>query len=222
MVLALVDGVPAAVWAHGGRPEAVFTFTISDGKITGIALDGDPGRIRDLDIVFSAPAARSGDDPRAGRDARPDRAGASGPAGHDRRTRAGSCGAGRVRGRRRGLLLADGRGAGPRLARRLRNLDRDQRVTILAGFYDEDCPKVGRFRLRGTGRRESGAHACDRPAGAGVPAVRRRPPPRLVAGYWRSASRAGPAGRIAGFDPGTAVQQNTFGMADRTAAVVMA
>ena len=29
---------------------------------------------------------------------------------------------------------------------------------ILAGFYDEDWPKVWRFRLRGTGRRESGAH----------------------------------------------------------------
>src|SRR5580700_6193378 len=27
--LALVDGVPAAVWAPGGRPRAVFTFTIS-------------------------------------------------------------------------------------------------------------------------------------------------------------------------------------------------
>ena len=50
--LALVDGVPAAVWAPGGRPKVVFTFTISDGKIIGIALDGDPDRLRDLDIVF--------------------------------------------------------------------------------------------------------------------------------------------------------------------------
>jgi RNA polymerase sigma-70 factor (ECF subfamily) len=50
--LALVDGVPAAVWAPGGRPKVVFTFTISDGKITRIALDGEPGRLRDLDIVF--------------------------------------------------------------------------------------------------------------------------------------------------------------------------
>jgi hypothetical protein len=31
-----------------------------------------------------------------------------------------------------------------------------------AGFYDEDWPKVWRFRLRGTGRRESGAHAMVR------------------------------------------------------------
>ena len=50
--LALVDGVPGAVWAPGGRPKVVFTFTISDGKITGIALDADPDRLRDLDIVF--------------------------------------------------------------------------------------------------------------------------------------------------------------------------
>jgi RNA polymerase sigma-70 factor (ECF subfamily) len=50
--LALADGVPAAVWAPGGRPKVVFTFTISDGKITGIALDGDPDRLRDLNIVF--------------------------------------------------------------------------------------------------------------------------------------------------------------------------
>jgi len=40
--------------------------------------------------------------------------------------------------------------------------DRDQRTTILADFYDEDWPKVWRFGLRGTGRRESGAHAMVR------------------------------------------------------------
>jgi RNA polymerase sigma-70 factor (ECF subfamily) len=50
--LALVDGVPGAVWAPGGRPKVVITFTISDRKITGIALDADPDRLRDLDIVF--------------------------------------------------------------------------------------------------------------------------------------------------------------------------
>lgn len=50
--LALVDGVPAAVWLHRGQPKAVFTFTISDGKITRIAIDVDPDRLRDLDIVF--------------------------------------------------------------------------------------------------------------------------------------------------------------------------
>ena len=40
------------MWAPGGRPKVVFTFTISDGKITSIPLDGDPDRLRDLDIVF--------------------------------------------------------------------------------------------------------------------------------------------------------------------------
>ena len=50
--LALVDGVPAAVWAAGGRPQVVFDFTISGGKITGIGLTADPDLLGDLDIVF--------------------------------------------------------------------------------------------------------------------------------------------------------------------------
>ncbi|MEV4551041.1 sigma-70 family RNA polymerase sigma factor [Nonomuraea wenchangensis] len=50
--LALVDGVPAAVWSHRGRSKAVFTFTVSNGKITHITIDTDPDRLRDLDIVF--------------------------------------------------------------------------------------------------------------------------------------------------------------------------
>jgi RNA polymerase sigma-70 factor (ECF subfamily) len=49
--LALVDGVPGAVWSHRGRHRAVFTFTIADGKITDIAIDTDLDRLRDLDIV---------------------------------------------------------------------------------------------------------------------------------------------------------------------------
>ncbi|WP_242908030.1 sigma-70 family RNA polymerase sigma factor [Actinomadura terrae] len=50
--LALVDGVPAAVWSHRGRPRAVFTFTVHDEKITRIAIDTVPERINALDIVF--------------------------------------------------------------------------------------------------------------------------------------------------------------------------
>ncbi|MGI5182758.1 sigma-70 family RNA polymerase sigma factor [Dactylosporangium sp. CA-152071] len=50
--LALVDGVPAAVWSHRGLPKAVFDFTITDGRISGIAIVTDPDRISDLDIVF--------------------------------------------------------------------------------------------------------------------------------------------------------------------------
>ena len=38
------------------------------------------------------------------------------------------------------------------MAGRLRNVGRDQRVTILVGFADEDWPKVWRFGLHGTGR----------------------------------------------------------------------
>lgn len=41
---------------------------------------------------------------------------------------------------------------GVRLPKRLRNLDHDQRVTILADFYDEDWLKAWWVRLRGTGR----------------------------------------------------------------------
>ncbi|GAA2220189.1 RNA polymerase sigma factor SigJ [Nonomuraea monospora] len=52
--LALVDGVPAAVWLHRGRARAVFSFTVSGGRITRIAIDTDPGRLRDLDIVYLA------------------------------------------------------------------------------------------------------------------------------------------------------------------------
>ncbi|GAA0358103.1 pyridoxamine 5'-phosphate oxidase family protein [Actinoallomurus spadix] len=36
--------------------------------------------------------------------------------------------------------------------KRLRNLDHDERVTILADFYDEDWVKAWWVRLRGTGR----------------------------------------------------------------------
>lgn len=50
--LALVDGVPAAVWSHLGRPKAVIAFTVGDGRITRIDVDTDPDRIRGLDIVI--------------------------------------------------------------------------------------------------------------------------------------------------------------------------
>ncbi|MFD1936806.1 MULTISPECIES: sigma-70 family RNA polymerase sigma factor [Nonomuraea] len=56
--LALVDGVPAAVWSHLGRPKAVFTFTVNDDKITRIDIDTDPRRLRDLDIVILTAGAK--------------------------------------------------------------------------------------------------------------------------------------------------------------------
>ncbi|KAB2390449.1 sigma-70 family RNA polymerase sigma factor [Actinomadura montaniterrae] len=50
--LALVDGVPAAVWTHRGTAKALIEFTIDHDRITWIAVDTDPGRLAALDIVF--------------------------------------------------------------------------------------------------------------------------------------------------------------------------
>ncbi|MEU6673971.1 sigma-70 family RNA polymerase sigma factor [Streptomyces sp. NPDC046925] len=57
--LALVDGVPAAVWSHRGQPKALFTFTVDGEKITRIAVDTDPDRLDALDVVFLS--TREGD-----------------------------------------------------------------------------------------------------------------------------------------------------------------
>ena len=62
--LALVNGIPAAVWAAGGRPRVVFAFTISAEKITSIRLIADPDVLRDADIVFLSsrgPGSPAGD-----------------------------------------------------------------------------------------------------------------------------------------------------------------
>jgi RNA polymerase sigma factor (sigma-70 family) len=50
--LALVDGRVQAVWAQGGQPRVVFTFDITDGRVTGIELIADPDRLRDGDMTF--------------------------------------------------------------------------------------------------------------------------------------------------------------------------
>ncbi|PSL56241.1 hypothetical protein B0I31_104532 [Saccharothrix carnea] len=60
--LALVDGVPAAVWAHRGRPRVVFAFTVTEGRITDIDLRADPDRLRDLDVVFLGTGDEDHDD----------------------------------------------------------------------------------------------------------------------------------------------------------------
>jgi ketosteroid isomerase-like protein len=49
--LALIDGVPRAVWAPGGTPRVVFGFTIAHGKIVAIDLLADPERLRNLDLA---------------------------------------------------------------------------------------------------------------------------------------------------------------------------
>lgn len=49
---ALVNGAAGLVWAPGGRPRVVFTFTISGGKIVEIELIGDPERLRTLNLAI--------------------------------------------------------------------------------------------------------------------------------------------------------------------------
>jgi RNA polymerase sigma-70 factor (ECF subfamily) len=46
--LALIDGVPGAVWAPGGTPRVVFGFTIRNGKVVEIELAADPERLSRL------------------------------------------------------------------------------------------------------------------------------------------------------------------------------
>lgn len=49
---ALVDGIPSAVWAPGGRPRVVFVFRSREGKIVEIDVVADPRRVQDLEIVL--------------------------------------------------------------------------------------------------------------------------------------------------------------------------
>jgi RNA polymerase sigma-70 factor (ECF subfamily) len=49
---ALVDGVPAAVWARGGQPRVLFTFTITNGTISAMEIVADPDRLRDADVLL--------------------------------------------------------------------------------------------------------------------------------------------------------------------------
>jgi RNA polymerase sigma-70 factor (ECF subfamily) len=48
--LALVNGAAGAVWAVGGQPRVVFSFTIARGKIVAINLLADPERLSQLDL----------------------------------------------------------------------------------------------------------------------------------------------------------------------------
>jgi RNA polymerase sigma-70 factor (ECF subfamily) len=43
--LALIDGVPGAVWAAGGVPRVLFGFKVRDGKVVEIDLVADPERL---------------------------------------------------------------------------------------------------------------------------------------------------------------------------------
>jgi len=48
--VATIDGEPGLVWAQGGKPRVVFTFSIEGPRIVGIDLIADERRIADLDI----------------------------------------------------------------------------------------------------------------------------------------------------------------------------
>jgi RNA polymerase sigma-70 factor (ECF subfamily) len=50
---ALINGTAgAAAWAPGGRPRAVFAFTINNDRVVEIALIGDIDRLRQLDLAI--------------------------------------------------------------------------------------------------------------------------------------------------------------------------
>jgi RNA polymerase sigma factor (sigma-70 family) len=50
--LALLDGVPGAVWAPGGAPSVAFEFTVHNGKVTEIKLTANPERLGMLEIAI--------------------------------------------------------------------------------------------------------------------------------------------------------------------------
>jgi RNA polymerase sigma-70 factor (ECF subfamily) len=67
---ALVDGIPGAVWAPGGRLRVVFTFTIADGRITAIDIIADPDHLARLGVRLltesSCPGRSGSKPPRSG------------------------------------------------------------------------------------------------------------------------------------------------------------
>jgi len=50
--LALVDGLPALVWAPGETIRGVIEFRVADGRIVGLDVTGDAARIDELEIVL--------------------------------------------------------------------------------------------------------------------------------------------------------------------------
>jgi RNA polymerase sigma-70 factor (ECF subfamily) len=49
---ALIDGVPGLVWAPGGKPRAVFSFSFTRGRIAQIELIRDPEQISKLSVTI--------------------------------------------------------------------------------------------------------------------------------------------------------------------------
>jgi RNA polymerase sigma-70 factor (ECF subfamily) len=54
---ALIDGLPGAAWAPGGRPRTVVAMRIAGGRITRLEAIGDPARLAEMDIVLETPGA---------------------------------------------------------------------------------------------------------------------------------------------------------------------
>jgi len=52
--VALIEGVPGAVWAPGGRPRAVFAFRVIGDCITDIEIVTDPAVVRSLQVELLA------------------------------------------------------------------------------------------------------------------------------------------------------------------------
>jgi len=50
--MALINGIPGAVWAPGGTPRVIFSFTFVDGRITAIDILGDPDVVSRLDVAI--------------------------------------------------------------------------------------------------------------------------------------------------------------------------
>jgi RNA polymerase sigma-70 factor (ECF subfamily) len=50
--LALINGIPGAVWAPGGTPRVIFSLTFVDGRITAIDTLADPGVLSRLDVAI--------------------------------------------------------------------------------------------------------------------------------------------------------------------------
>jgi RNA polymerase sigma factor (sigma-70 family) len=53
--LALVDGVPALVWAPGGITRGVIEFHLAAGRIVALDVTGDPERIGELEVLLLSP-----------------------------------------------------------------------------------------------------------------------------------------------------------------------
>lgn len=49
---ALVNGAAGAVWAPGGKPRIIFSFTLAHGKIVAIEMIGDPLRLSQIELTI--------------------------------------------------------------------------------------------------------------------------------------------------------------------------